>query len=579
MIPERKTEEDINEKLIYVLSALDDMGKLLTQKSRFATTAKCLLRLVLGTVGISRGAIYTYKHSRNILQLEASTFKNENDPASLQFPVEISSKFIDNSIPVPLTDLLETGCAGCSETIEYWQKSNVILLVPLAVHKEFIGLICLGTFFIDREFLSEDIEILRLLGRHVSLSFYNQNLLSKTQHANFTLNHKILELEQLYEIGLAITRLRSINDLSDEILSRAATILDARYGALWIQEAESQVLSSAFGFKTDSIPDLLKDAADATKINYESENPYVLSIPIALPHKKLGFLAVAGKESRTESFQRFKSSDRQLLEAFANQAAVALENARLYKDAVEAERIEGELKAALEIQRALLPSSSPEIPDLQVAASTVPCRTIGGDFYGFAPLADGRWAFTLADVSGKGIPAAMLVSTFHAVFNMLKAHLDNPVSTATQINEIIYSATPANKFITAVFLVWDPVTETLTSLSAGHESPLLIHRDGSSETLDAGGLVLGLLPTVAYQSGVKPFLRGDTLCLYTDGITDLRNPENELFGFERLKALITEHHTLPAWELLDKIVQATESFQESIPAPDDRTLMILRRND
>ena len=361
-------QDEFHDRLVFFLSALDDMAEIINQSASFEYTSKYLLRLVLGTSGIAKGAIYIYVSGKAELRFQTANY---------DVPVEYYSKAVSPemaqriaSIPEPVfVDQLPGEIAEVfSGWIENWKLAGVKVVIPLSVRDNLIGIICLSRPFVSETFDPQVLKILQLLIRHVSITFYNHKLLKETEKANFKLNHKMLEMEQLYDIGLALTEFRSFEALTEEIMIRATTILDARYGALWMTNSEdSHELTYCFGFAPEDIPAIICDIAP-DKPERLPEGAMAISVPMAVKQKHLGFLAVGGKESRGGEFRAFSDSDQQLLSAFANQAAMALESAFLYKQALEKDRMDREIQIAAEIQQALLPDEPPQFSGLDMLA-------------------------------------------------------------------------------------------------------------------------------------------------------------------------------------------------------------------
>ncbi|MCD4654673.1 PP2C family protein-serine/threonine phosphatase, partial [bacterium] len=260
----------------------------------------------------------------------------------------------------------------------------------------------------------------------------------------------------------------------------------------------------------------------------------------------------------------------------ANQAAVAVENANLYNAAIEKERMDQELAVAAEIQGALLPGVFPDNPDLLVNALTIPCRTVGGDFFDFFYMPDKCYGMVIADVSGKSIPAALLVSTFHGALCAMCEFVESLEFLAERLNDLLVTATPDNKFITAAFVVWNSSTREIVTLSAGHEPLLLVRKNGDIETLGAGGLILGMIPGAKYDSQKTRLEVGDMLCMYTDGVTDRLNSAGDRYDIDRLKSiLLSGKDTSPA-ETVQSIFRELELFAAGEPPPDDQTMVLIK---
>jgi len=248
-------------------------------------------------------------------------------------------------------------------------------------------------------------------------------------------------------------------------------------------------------------------------------------------------------------------------------------------DAAEAERLSWEVEMATGVQRLLLPDAPPEIPGYDIAGLTVPCREIGGDLYDFIPLSKDRLAFAIADVTGKGVPASLLVSTLSTAIHLLLED-ERPLSQVVdRTNRRFHASSPSNRFAGLFLADLDLGTGKLTSVNAGQDPPIVMRKGGSVETLTGGGMILGVLPQVAYKSEETVLEPGDLLAAVTDGITETRDERGEEFGFERLAAHLAAHGTERAGELVRSLIGAAEAFSGGAPAHDDRTIVIIKREE
>jgi phosphoserine phosphatase RsbU/P len=568
------------DRLAFLLSTLEDMGETLTGGETFDTAARYLLRMLLGSIGISSGAIFTFASKRKVLRLKDKTSGHECDIKELKISDDMIARMADNARPHRASNLPEWLSEGLGQMAEFWKQHKVQVVIPLAVKGDLLGMVCLGTRFMNQSYTEIDLQILSLLTRHISLYFHSQKSLEQARQANYELRRKVLEMEQLYEVGLAITGLKSPDDVLDEIVTRATTILDSRYGAVWLKKDGKYYLAGVFGFKNElPVPEIMADLTgrSASSIRFGPDDSHCLMAPMTIRNTPMGVLSVAGKESRMGGYMAFSETDFQLLASFANQAAVAMENARLYVEALEKERLDQELKVAAEIQEAILPESFPEHPKLDISALTLQSRTVGGDFFDFFNMADGTPAMVIADISGKGIPAAMLVSTFHGALHAYAGYLDSLEELAGRLNKLLVNTTPENKFVTAAFLTWNPDTGDMITLSAGHEPMILVRTNGAMEQISEGGMVLGLFADIEFTGRTVRLNPGDSLCLYTDGITDRTNAEGEQFGFDRFEMLLKETVGGDASGIVRNVFQKLETFAGDEPAPDDQTMLVLVR--
>jgi hypothetical protein len=261
-------------------------------------------------------------------------------------------------------------------------------------------------------------------------------------------------------------------------------------------------------------------------------------------------------------------------EAF-NEMAVGLEEGR--RTLLEKERLESELTLARKIQQRLLPAQPPHVHGLQLAGVSVPAREVGGDYYDFLPLADGRLLVVMADVSGKGAPAALLMSSLHAsLHSMIDDYVDLS-RLAGRINRFVHASTSANEFITLFFGVIDGQTGRCTYVNAGHEYPILIRGDGNLERLTEGGLLMGAFPDAQYTEATIRMETGDLLFLFTDGLTDARGSEQQMFGEERCEECLRAHAQHAPDQLLRAVLNSVDDFVRGAEAVDDITLLAIRK--
>jgi serine phosphatase RsbU (regulator of sigma subunit)/pSer/pThr/pTyr-binding forkhead associated (FHA) protein len=275
-----------------------------------------------------------------------------------------------------------------------------------------------------------------------------------------------------------------------------------------------------------------------------------------------------------EKGQLMSAAARNALDAVAGEAASAIESARLYREATEKARMERELQLAAEIQRALLPEAMQSGPHFDVAAASIPCRSIGGDFFDYFNLADGRFAFALGDVAGKGPPAALLTAMIQGAFSAQVASTDSPAALMAHINRTIIRRAIQSRFVTVMYGVLG-ADGRLTYSNAGHNPPILVGRNGVRR-FETGGLILGLFPHARYEEETVQLEDGDTLVVFSDGVTEALNEAGDEFGEERLMACVNEHLGCATDMLLDRILATVKSFAASAIQNDDVTALVLR---
>ncbi len=270
----------------------------------------------------------------------------------------------------------------------------------------------------------------------------------------------------------------------------------------------------------------------------------------------------------------FSKLDRQILDALAADAANILDNARLVERERERQRLEQEINIARDIQQALLPRDFREYPHLSVTGFNLPCLAVGGDYFDVFPLSDGRTAFLIADVSGKGLGAAILTTMLQGALSGMTLGID-PASVFNHVNRFLCDHSEVGRYATMFFGTLDQDGH-LEFINAGHPSPILIRRGVAEEAFTEGSYPVGLVPEAEYTAVCLKLEPGDTLVLFSDGVTEAMDPDEQMFGITRLKELLTGQLECPL-ELLQKcVLEAVENFARGAHQADDLTLLIVR---
>ncbi|MDD5067402.1 MAG: SpoIIE family protein phosphatase [bacterium] len=276
--------------------------------------------------------------------------------------------------------------------------------------------------------------------------------------------------------------------------------------------------------------------------------------------------------------EAFDEQDLNLINSLAIQAGISLQNAFFVKEMVEKERLSEELKLGRQIQTTLLPQKNPEAKGLVVEGLMQPAREIGGDYYDFISLPENKLGIVIGDVSGKGVAAGLLMSMVKTAIHIFSAKIKSPKEVLLNINQVINQHIGGEKFMTLLYLVWDPATSSITYSSAGHEH-ILIWREseGKLETVVSGGIILGVMPDISHILEDKKIKleKGDKILLYTDGVTEAHNEKKERFGLERLQKIFKNNSRKSVPELIRVIKEETFSFIGSYPQYDDITLAVL----
>jgi serine phosphatase RsbU (regulator of sigma subunit) len=294
------------------------------------------------------------------------------------------------------------------------------------------------------------------------------------------------------------------------------------------------------------------------------------TVPLIAQNRPVGLINVA-----TEQWEFLNAADLQFLSAAASQVDTALERARLY-DLAETQRIrlEQELAMARAVQKSLLPNQPPAIPGFTLVADWRPAREVAGDFYDFFPLPNHRWGMVLADVSGKGAPAALYMAMTRGLIRSEAGRHTSPSAVLREVNRRLLMESSNEMFVTVFYAILDPALRSLSYANAGHHPPFLRRASGGIERPAQGGLMLGLFEQLPLTDDTLHVDSGDTLVAYTDGLTDTVNHRDEDYGETRLADTITSAPAA-ARDILTHILRDLEAFAGPVPQPDDITLLVL----
>jgi len=274
----------------------------------------------------------------------------------------------------------------------------------------------------------------------------------------------------------------------------------------------------------------------------------------------------------------FSQDDLDLLTVMANVAAIRIENARLAEVEQSEKLMEASLAEASEIQRSLLPTEPPAYDGWELAGINLPCQTVGGDYFDFIPYQDGRLAVVVGDVSGKGLPAALLMSSLQAKVQMLRESNPSPGKAVATLNRSLTERCPLGKFITFFYALLDPLSGALEYSNAGHNYPLILRQDGSIEKLSSSGLVMGLFSAVHYEVKKTTLAPGDLLVLYSDGVTEATDSADVEFGDTGLAEFLAARKAIRCEDIVNQLVEHMRKWRGTKAFADDFTVVLVRRS-
>jgi len=309
------------------------------------------------------------------------------------------------------------------------------------------------------------------------------------------------------------------------------------------------------------------------EINLAQPGAFLFAVPIAVKGVLYGVMLV----EEAAGGLRFRSRRLEIITGIAQQVALAIQNDMLQKEMVVRERLETEAQLARQIQQTFLPESLPEFLEWELAARWKTARQVGGDFYDVFNLPNNRLGLFIADVSDKGMPAALFMALTRTLVRAAVLETDSPAEALRRVNELLVPDTKQGMFVTAVYAVLDMTKSELTYVNAGHNPPVWVRSDGSLESLTRTGVALGAAEGMRYEQRVIPLAPGDSILFYTDGLTEAYNADGEFYGEARLEQALKANHCSSASELIDIVEKSLLDFVQDMPPADDLTLFVLRR--
>ncbi|MGA8027833.1 MAG: SpoIIE family protein phosphatase [Bryobacteraceae bacterium] len=410
------------------------------------------------------------------------------------------------------------------------------------------------------------------------------------QQKEATLNsHRAVQA--LIRAGQELAGHQPLEELFPAILNLALSAMEAKRGViLTLEEGELVVrASNGEGFKISTavrdrvirekcsfvISDaLLDDALRQQKSIMMQRVRSIMAVPLQTGDRVIGLIYV----DNGAYIRPFSQEDLDLLTVMANVAAIRIEHARLALVEQSEKLMESELAQASDIQRSLLPTVAPAVEGYDLAGFNLACRTVGGDYYDFLPYKDGRLGLVVGDVSGKGLPAALLMSSLQARVQMLVETGPDPASAVTILNRNLAERCPVGKFITFFYGLLDPITGILHYSNAGHNYPILLRADGTVEQLSGNGLVMGIFRSTVYDANQVQLQPGDTLALYSDGVTEASAPAGDEFGESGLARFLQIHRNEPCLHTVEALADYVRAWCGSSSFADDFTIVLIRRD-
>ncbi len=570
---------ELDERLME-LQSLFEMSQVLNASLNLRNVLNNLLLTPMGRMMISRGLVLLANENG---AFEVSILKG------LSRDLAGKKLYFENAVDEPLTI---AQIPKQNRTLKaFWVELELELVIPITSNQGTVGLIGFGRKLGGVDYSPAEIEYLMSLANIASSAIINALMFQKIELINRRLDKKIQELKTLFEIGKELNANLDMERIINLLIYAVMGELVVNRCFVFLKEDEGMKLFSARGLRVDddtrtllcqnSFLEQLALTQTAIIIDETELHPALrvlqdqqlkLIIPMQNQEETRGVLIVGEKISQ----HPYQNDEVEFLSTLCNQAMISIENARLFEETLEKERIEEELSIAREIQQRLLPNQCPNTDQISICGMNIPSRQVGGDYFDCIKIDEDHLVVAIADVSGKGIPASLLMSSLQAgLHNLIDLNLDLSTLVA-KLNNFIHANTSVDKFITFFIGLFDFGDGTFTYVNAGHNPPLLLRADGSLQQLDVGGLLLGMMPNAVYEYQTITMIKEDVILLFTDGVTEAKSVNDEDFEDEKLVRLLLESFRLPIEELLKTISDEIDLFTKDAPQSDDITMMGIR---
>ncbi|MFA6025628.1 MAG: SpoIIE family protein phosphatase [Ignavibacteriaceae bacterium] len=550
-------------KLKRNLTALVEFSRVVNSSLDLQFTLNNLLLTCLGKFITTRGCI--------ILSIQ-------NEMKILSFK-GLSEEQIALFTSIPHTEDIEEN----KELKDFLLQTKLVYSEKICSPRKCLGFLCLGEKINKKDYSTEEKEFLVTILNIASTAIENAMFISELKEVNRMLDSRVNRLSSLFELGKEFGVLNEESRISKLLVySLLGHFLLSTYAVLISDENKLKILESTVPKaplldvmthvniqSIENVHDkkgIEKDFPNLSKYNFE------LMIPMQLQGETRG-LVLLGKRMNNIPYS---GTDIEFINSVGTLAIISLENKRLFQEALEKQKLEEELEIAKGIQRNLLPKEIPQLTNFQISAVSISSKQVGGDYYDIIKAEDGRYFIGIGDVSGKGVPASLLMANLQAFLKSITKQGYDIAASTSIINDLVSENTTDGRFITFFWLLLDDQKKEITYVNAGHNPPLLI-RDKKIIYLDKGGMLLGVMKSfMPYESETIQLEKDDILVMFTDGVTEAKNINDEEFSDQKLENILTQKMFSSSDDILSEIKRSIDEFVAGEPQSDDITMITIR---
>ncbi|NUM79499.1 SpoIIE family protein phosphatase [bacterium] len=568
-----EVQDEVDRKL-FELSALFEISQLLNSSLNLTSIADNILLSPMGRMMINKGVFLMHRGDHHFEVYTLKGLSRELIGKKLHMP-DLPQK------PFLLEEIKSNGFLWLS----FFEQFDIKLFLPIVLRNDTLGLVAYGKKLIGKGYIESEIEFLSSMANIAATSIHNGVVFEELKSVNVKLDKKIQELNTLFDIGKELNAVLDSKQIVKLLGYGLMGEMMLNKFAVYLRRGDSVELVEKRGFAKIEldIPHLnalfdvgsayaLEEAEEGELNSVLSRNDVVSVVPMRSQDKTKGILLLGNKISS----KSFSKDELNFLYTLCNQAMISLENAWLFEDSLERKRLEEELALARKIQIGLLPKQFPEWKNCEVYGVNISSKQVGGDYFDVVKIDDKNYIVAIADVSGKGVPASLLMSNVQASLLALSGEVKAFDHLVAKVNNIIHANTDSDKFITFFGGVLNLDAMTFTYVNAGHNPPYWVKADGSLQMLEKGGLLLGMMPHMPYEMDTVRLQPNEKIVMFTDGVTEAMNEQDEQYEEPRLEKLLQSNLQLSAKETTELIAQEVKTFTGNAPQSDDITVVVIK---
>jgi sigma-B regulation protein RsbU (phosphoserine phosphatase) len=564
----------------FILKALDHFDTRLNDISHYHELLSEFYHLFNNIFPEKSWLFYVFEDSSfRMIKYDTSKVK-DIIPDEIKFPIEKKGDMIQD-----LNNLKINTSKNINSNLDVFVKNKLEFLIPIVGKNQTVAL--LFTEKSNLEFMNSTKLIKRL-----KISLFRAGQILENTALYLDVIQLNLEIKKIFEVSQKLLTSMQTEEILEFVLDALSEVIPYDAGVIFLFDHETKKLykkvskgyeegldltlkmgEGACGWVVETRRiSLIKNVEHAD--HYYPIRPQTksqVSIPLEIQDELMGVLSLESNE-----VGHFTAHSIELLNLFANQAVIALYNAKQYEISLTKKHLEHELVNAAKVQKVLLPQRTPVYEHLQISFSHNSSKLVSGDLFDLAAINDLTLGLVVGDVSGKGAGAAIMMSLVLAGFRAYKKSRLAVCEVVARLNNLLEESVSDGRYATLFYALLSTEKDQITYTNAGHNPPYLFRKNGKIEELTGGGIVLGYLANQIYTQQRTPFNKGDLLLTYTDGITEAMNINSEEFGEERLKKVVLENSDLSCLQLKNKILEEVDNFTKSDHISDDRTLVIVK---